>query len=70
MLGTLHDAIVALVKKTRASGLVEFGNSVKMTERFAGAVGGDWRDIIKQASKDGVPLPIPDEVLMHVKSFT
>jgi len=69
VLATLHNAIVALVKETGASGLFEIGNSVKMTERLAGAVGGDWHDIIKRASKDGVHLPIPDEVLMHVKNF-
>jgi hypothetical protein len=65
----MHEAIVALVNKTGTSGLAEIGNSVKMTERLASEVGADWHDIIKQASEDGVPLPIPDEVLMHVKSF-
>ncbi len=42
---------------------------VKATERVASVAGGDWHDIIKQASQDGVPFPITDEVLMHVKSF-
>jgi hypothetical protein len=70
VLAKLHEAIVALASEGGPSGLVKIGNSVKMTERLASAVGGDWHDIIKQASKDGVPLPIPDEVLMHVKSFT
>src|SRR5689334_2679815 len=69
VLSTMHEAIVALVNKTGTSGLAEIGNSVKMTERLACEVGADWHDIIKQASEDGVPLPIPDEVLMHVKSF-
>ena len=68
-LAMLHEAIVSLIKQTGPSGLVEIGNSVKMTERVASAVGGNWHDIIKQASQDGVSFPISDEVLMHVKSF-
>ncbi|MGA7079411.1 MAG: hypothetical protein WBQ43_21005 [Terriglobales bacterium] len=68
-LATLHEAIVRLVQQNGASGLVEIGNMVKATERVASVAGGDWHDIIKQASQDGVPFPITDEVLMHVKSF-
>jgi len=68
-LATLHKAIVGLVQQGGASGLVEIGNSLKMTERAASAVGGDWHDIVKQAARDGVSFPIPDEVLRHVKRF-
>ena len=68
-LATLHEAIVSLVLQIGVSGLVEIGNSVKVTERIAGAVGGDWHDIVKQAAHDGASLPIPEEVLRRIKSF-
>lgn len=68
-LATLHEAIVRLVQQNGASGLVEIGNMVKTTERVASAVGGDWHNIIKEAAQDGVPFPLADEVLTHVKSF-
>jgi len=68
-LATLHEAIVRLVQQNGVSGLVEIGNSVKMTERVASTVGGDWRDIVKQAVRDGVAFPVPDEVLRYIKGF-
>jgi hypothetical protein len=40
-LATLHEAVVRLVQQNGMSGLAEIGNSVKMTERVASAVGGD-----------------------------
>ncbi len=51
------------------SGLVEIGNSVKMTQRVAKTFGGDWRDIVKQAAQDGVAFPVPDDVLQYIKGF-
>jgi hypothetical protein len=68
-LATLHEAIVRLVQQNGVSGLAEIGSSVKMTERVASAVGGDWRDIVKQAARDGVAFPVPDEVLRYIKGF-
>jgi hypothetical protein len=68
-LATLHEAIIRLVQQNGLSGLVEIGNSVKSTERIASAVGGDWRDIVKQAARDGVSFPISDEVLSYIKGF-
>ncbi len=69
-LATLHEAIVRLVQQNGLSGMVEIRNSIKTTERVASVVGGDWQDIVRQAAEHGVPFPIPDEVLTHVKSFT
>jgi hypothetical protein len=68
-LASLHEAIVRLVRQNGVSSLVEIGNSVKMTERVASAVGGDWRDIVKQAAIAGVAFPVPDEVLRYIKGF-
>lgn len=68
-LATLHEAIVQLVQQNGVSGLVEIGNRVKMTDRIARTVGGDWRDIVKQAAQDGISFPISDEVLRHIKTF-
>ena len=68
-LSTLHDAIVRLVEQVGISGLVEIGNSVKMTQGVAKSFGGDWRDVIKQAAQDGVEFPMPDDVLKHMKGF-
>ena len=68
-LATLHDAIVRLVEQVGISGLVEIGNSVKMTERIAKTFGGSWQDIVKQAAKDGVAFPVPDDVLKYMKGF-
>jgi hypothetical protein len=70
MLATLHDAIVRLVQEVGMSGLVEIAKSVKMTERVAKTFGGSWRDIVKQAAQDGVSLPVPEDVLQHIKGFT
>ncbi len=67
-LAALHESVVRLVQQHGAAGLVEIGNMVKTTERVASAVGGDWHDIVRQAAQDGLPFPIPDEVLKHVKS--
>ncbi len=69
MLSTLHDAIVRLVEQVGISGLVEIGNSVKMTARVAKTFGGTWHDIVKQAAQDGVAFPVPDEVLRYIKGF-
>jgi hypothetical protein len=68
-LATLHEATVRLVQQNGVSGLAEIGKSVKMTERVASAVGGDWHDIVKQAARDGVAFPVPDEVLRYIKGF-
>jgi hypothetical protein len=69
VLATLHDAIVRLVEQVGISGLVEIANSVKMTEQVAKTVGGDWRDIVKQAAQDGMALPVSDDVLKYIKGF-
>src|SRR6185312_11203686 len=69
MLARLHEAIVNVVKESGASGVVEIGNSIKMTERLARVVGADWHDIVKQASQDGTPFPVDDDVLAHIKNF-
>ena len=68
-LATLHDAIVRLIEQVGISGLVEIGNSVKMTERVAKTFGRRWKDIVKQSAQDGVPFPVPDDVLRHMKGF-
>ena len=68
-LATLHVAIVRLVEQVGISGLVEIGNSVKMTERVAKTFGGRWQDIVKQAAQDGVAFPVPDDVLRYMKGF-
>ena|SRR5438552_12963896 len=68
-LSTLHDAVVRLVEQIGISGLVEIGNNVKMSARVAKTFGGSWQDIIKQAAEDGVPFPVPDDVLRHIKGF-
>ena len=66
-LSTLHDAIVRLVEQVGISGLVEIGNSVKMTETVAKTFGGSWHDIVKQAAQDGVAFPVPDDVFRYMK---
>ncbi len=68
-LSTLHDAIVRLVEQVGISGLVEIGNSVKMTSQVAKTFGGRWQDIVKQTADDGVAFPVPDDVLRHMKGF-
>jgi hypothetical protein len=68
-LATLHDAIVRLVEQVGILGLVEIGNSVKMTERAARAFGGRWHEIVKQAAQDGVAFPVPDDVPRYMKGF-
>jgi hypothetical protein len=68
-LATLHDAIVRLVEQVGISGLVEIGNSVKMTAGIAKTFGGSWQDIVKQAAQDGVAFPVPDDVLRYMKGF-
>jgi len=68
-LATLHDAIVRLVEQIGISGLVEIGNSVKMTERIPKTFSGSWHDIVKQAAHDGVAFPVPDDVLRYMKGF-
>src|SRR5438046_14444 len=49
-LATLHEAIIRLVEQVGISGLVDIGNSVKMTARVAKTFGGSWHDIVKQAA--------------------
>ena len=68
-LATLHDAIVCLVEQVGICGLVEIGNSVKMTARVAKTFGGSWHDILKQAAQNGVAFPVPDDVLRFMKGF-
>lgn len=68
-LSTLHDATVHLVEQVGISGLAEIAKSVKVTERVAKTYGGNWHDIIKQAANDGVPFPVPDEVLRYIKGI-
>jgi len=68
-LSTLHDAVVRLVEQIGISGLVEIGNSVKMTARVAKTLGGSWQDIIKQAAEDGAAFPVPHDVLQYIKGF-
>ncbi len=69
ILAKLHDAIVRLVEQFGISGLVEIANSVKVTERVAKTLGGSWYDIVKQAVRDGVAFPVPDDVLRYIKGF-
>lgn len=68
-LSKLHDSIVRLVEQVGISGLVEIANNVKMTEQVAKSFGGSWQDIVKQAAQDGVPFPVPDDVLKYIKGF-
>ncbi len=68
-LAFLHDAIVHLVKDIGIAGLADIGRSIKMTASVAKTFGGDWRDIVKQAAKDGVALPIHDDVLRYIKEI-
>jgi hypothetical protein len=68
-LSTLHDAVVRLVEQVGISGLVEIGNSVKMTAQVAKTFGGSWQEIVRQAAADGVAFPVPDDVLRHIKGF-
>jgi hypothetical protein len=68
-LASLHQAIVGLVEQVGISGLVEIANSVKMTTQVARTFGGNWHDIIKEAARDGVEFPVPDDVLRHIKGF-
>ena len=69
VLAALHDAIVHLVVQVGISGLVEIANNVKVTEQVAKTYGGSWQDIVKQAAQDGVPFPVPDDVLRYIKGF-
>jgi hypothetical protein len=68
-LANLHEAIVRLVEQVGIFGLVEIGNSVKMTERVAKTLGGSWHDIVKQAAQDSVAFAVPDDVLRYMKGF-
>ena len=68
-LAALHDAIIRLVEQVGISGLVEIGNSVKMTSQVAKTFGGSWQDIVKEAAQDGVAFPVPDDVLRYMKGF-
>src|SRR6266481_1762549 len=66
-LATLHNGIVRLVEQVGISGLVEIANSAKMTQRVAKTFGGTWHDIVKQATRDGVPFPVSDDILRYMK---
>jgi hypothetical protein len=69
-LHTLHSHIVALVREFGVSGIREIANSAKMSDHVAKTFGGSWRDVVTaRAAQDGVPFPMPDEVLRYVKGF-
>lgn len=68
-LTTLHRAVVRLTQEFGALGLVEIANTVKTTADVAKAFGGNWHDILKEAARNGAALPVPDDVLSHIKGF-
>ncbi len=69
ILGTLHPRIVELVREVGVSGIREIANSARMSDRVAKTFGGSWRDVVASAAQDGVPFPMPDDVLRYVKGF-
>lgn len=68
-LRTLHGRIVELVREVGVSGIREIANSARMSDRVAKAFGGGWRDVVASAVQDGVPFPMPDDILKYVKGF-
>jgi 6-phosphogluconate dehydrogenase len=69
ILRTLHRRVVELVREFVVSGIREIANSARMSDRVAKTFGGSWRDVVASATQDGVPFPMPDDVLRYVKSF-
>ena len=72
VLADLHQAIIRLVTQIGISGLVEVADSAKRTEEAWKALGGNgsgMREMVKQATQENVPFPVPDDVLRYVKSF-
>ena len=65
----LHSRIVELVREVGVSGIREVANSARISDRVAKTFGGTWRDVVASAAQDGVPFPMPDDVLRYVKSF-
>jgi hypothetical protein len=65
----LHERIVSLVTEFGISGIREIANSARMSDRVAKTFGGSWRDVVASAAQDGVPFPIPEDILRYVKGF-
>ncbi len=68
-LATLHKSIISLVEQFGISGIREIADSARMTDRVAKTFGGRWQDVVKEAGREGVAFPVPDEVLGYIKGF-
>src|SRR5262245_19970849 len=68
LLAKFHDAIVNLIDQQGKSGPFDAVRHMKQAKYLAQKYGGSWRDQLKKMAGGG-PLPLPDEVLDHVKSF-
>jgi len=70
ILATLHSRVVDIVKQVGISGVREIADSARMSDRVAKTFGGTWHDVVRQAAQDGVPFPLPDDILPYIKGFT
>src|SRR4051794_1234940 len=70
VLASLHACIVDVVKQIGIAGMRDIADSALMSDRAAKTFGGTWRDVLRHAAEDGVPFPLPDNVLAHIKGFT
>ena len=73
LLKTLHDAIVRFVREVGISGLFDFANSVKKSERIwneAFPRSESWlQEMSRQAIEEAVDWPMPKEVLRYIRKF-
>lgn len=69
ILRALHSRILELVREFGVSGIREIANSARMSDQVAKTFGGSWRDVVASAEQEGVPFPMPNDVLKYVKGF-
>jgi len=70
VLASLHARVVDVVKQVGISGMRDIADSARMSDRVAKTFGGTWRDVVRHAAEDGVPFPLPDDILPYIKGFT
>ena len=73
MLEKLHNAILQFVVRDGISGLWEFANGVKKSDRIWDESGPNTRTWIQEMSRqtveDGVVWPLPEEIFRYIRKF-
>ena len=70
VLATLHARVVDVVREVGISGMRDIADSARMSDRVAKTFGGTWQDVVRHAAEDGVPFPLPDDILPFIRGFT